>query len=82
MNIPGLSNIPYDKALHALGGCILFAIGHYFVSWQAGIILATTIGAAKEIYDKVSGKGTPDVMDLVATMAGGCLGFLCTLSFK
>jgi hypothetical protein len=79
MQIPLLSSIPYDKALHALGGVILFAAGHYIFGWQAGLGLAIAIGAAKEIYDKVSGKGTPDPMDFVATALGGLLGLLCTL---
>jgi hypothetical protein len=82
MYIPGLSNLPYDKALHMIGGVILFAVGHYFFGWQVGLALAATIGALKEIYDKVSGTGTPDVMDFVATVAGGTLGLACTLSFK
>ena len=75
-----LNQIPHDKALHLIGGVILFAIGHYFFGWQAGIGLAVVVGAAKELWDWYSKKGTPDGMDFVATAAGGVLGFLCTLT--
>ena len=34
----------------------------------------TLIGATKELYD-INGKGTPEVKDLAATMAGGLIGY-------
>lgn len=72
--------IPYDKALHILVGVCLFAVFHFFFGWQIGIIAAVVVGALKEVYDRVSGRGTPDIRDFFATVAGGILGFLCTLT--
>lgn len=73
-----LNRIPHDKALHIIGGVILFAVGHYFLGWQFGLGLAIFAGAAKELWDWYSKSGTPDGMDFVATAAGGLLGWACT----
>lgn len=75
-----LAKLPYDKALHMIGGVMLFALGHFFFGWQVGLGLAVLVGALKELWDWYSKKGTPDVLDFVATSAGGVLGFLCTLT--
>lgn len=67
--------IPTDKLIHFLGGaCIAFAIGVFFPA--LGFIAAAAVGTAKEIYDNVSGKGTPDVWDALVTMLGGLVAFL------
>lgn len=58
-------NIPYDKTLHLIAG---FLIGLIFGFW-----LAVAAGISKEIYDHVSGEGTSEVMDAVATAFGGLL---------
>ena len=76
-----LNKLPYDKALHLIGGVILFAIGHFIFGSAVGICLAVFVGLAKEIWDWYSKEGTPDGLDFVATAAGGVLGFLCTLSY-
>lgn len=41
--------------------------------WVAATI-AAAIGISKEIYDKVSGKGTPEWADLMADCCGVILG--------
>lgn len=70
--------IPQDKANHFIYGLAIFlAVGLAFGAIP-GLAAAILIGAAKEIYDRVSGKGTPDVYDFVATVVGGVAGFLCT----
>ncbi len=70
--------IPQDKANHFIYGLAIFlAVGLAFGAIP-GLVAAVLIGAAKEIYDRVSGKGTPDVYDFVATVVGGVAGFLCT----
>lgn len=38
-----------------------------------GIIAASAAGIAKEVYDKVTGKGTPEVLDFVWTAVGGTI---------
>ncbi len=70
--------IPADKANHFVYGAVVGA-----VVTVAAIILtlpyipfysiaaAAAIGVAKEVYDKVSKKGSPTAMDAVATALGG-----------
>lgn len=38
------------------------------------------LSQAKEVYDKVSGTGNLERWDVVATAAGGGLGYLCTFN--
>ena len=73
MNLPML---PHDKANHLVYGLVLFLVGNAVFSWEVGLALAVAFGGAKELYDKYSQKGTPDVMDFVATVAGAGLGLL------
>jgi len=70
--------IPHDKALHFIAGVLLFAVGH-FIDPMVGLALAFGYGVGKEVYDKVSGKGNPEWMDFVYTVAGGIVGFICYL---
>ncbi len=73
-----MPQLPQDKANHALYGLAIFiAVGFVFGA-VAGLGAATLIGAAKEVYDRVSKKGCPDAFDFVATAAGGAAGYLCT----
>ena len=63
--------IAYDKRMHFLGGALLGLTSIVFPG--LGIALACVAGVGKEIYDKVSGKGTPEGADIVYTVAGGLL---------
>ena len=71
-----------DKLLHFLAGAVIaFAFGIIF-SPEWGLASAMFIGTAKElIWDKVLRKGTQEVMDAVATIAGGFLGYLIMIIF-
>lgn len=66
-----------DKALHFIGGVVLFAFGHFVSVWVAmGIVVAAALG--KEIYDWFhQDRHTPEVADALYTVAGGLVGFLC-----
>jgi len=74
-----LPQLPQDKANHFIYGALIYLVIGVVFGAVAGLTAAFLIGAAKEIYDKVSGKGCPDVLDFVATGAGGVLGYLCTV---
>ena len=69
--------IPLDKAFHFLAG---WAIAATFQS--APLIAAALVGVAaigKEIWDK-RGHGTPELMDIVATLLGGIAGLIVSLA--
>ena len=69
--------VPLDKAFHFLAG---WAIAATFQS--VPLIAAALVGAAavgKEIWDK-RGHGTPELMDIVATLLGGIAGLVVSLS--
>jgi uncharacterized membrane-anchored protein YitT (DUF2179 family) len=69
-----------DKLKHLAVGFVLSVVGIVlFKIPVAGLILAGVAGVAKEVYDKVSGKGTPDVYDAVATIAGGAVPFVLAI---
>lgn len=73
-----MPQLPQDKANHLIYGLLIFLAFGYALGALIGVAAACFAGVFKEVYDKVSGKGTPDVYDFVATAAGGFLGFLCT----
>ena len=61
--------LPHDKANHFAYGAALAAVGAMH-SVLAGAALCAAFAIGKEVYDRVSRRGTPDVLDAVATMAG------------
>jgi len=65
-----------DKLYHLIAG---FVISVFFglISPITGLITAVIIGAAKEvIYDKLMKRGCFEVLDFVATVIGGVIGYL------
>ena len=67
-----------DKIWHFVAGLfIAFFIG--LISPKAGIIAAVLAGAAKELYDAFSKKGTAEWLDLVATAIGGAIGMVMAI---
>jgi zinc transporter ZupT len=68
--------IAKDKQLHFIVGAILAIIGILFGGVWAGLALVVTIAAMKEIRDFITGKGTPEFMDFMYTVAGGAVVIL------
>ena len=73
MNLPQL---PQDKANHYIYGSAAAVVGAH-VAMQLGIDprlgavgTAAAFGFAKEAYDRLTKKGTPDLNDAIATAAG------------
>ena len=63
-------NIPIDKKAHFLAGAAIASTVALYAGLEVGLIACLVIGVGKEVYDKASGKGTPDIWDAVATMLG------------
>ena len=74
--------IPKDKANHYIYGNLIFlavfVLSNFVVSASLaaslGLFAVAVAGIGKEIYDSISGTGTPEVMDAVYTIAGGLSG--------
>lgn len=69
--------IPLDKAFHFLAGWAIAATFQSAPLVAAALVAAAGIG--KEIWDK-RGHGTFELMDIVATLLGGIVGLMVSLS--
>jgi len=82
MKLPSISalmyQIPADKANHTIYGLGLFILMAWLRDPVFALLLVIAVGIVKEVYDKVTETGTPDVWDAVATACGGLAGYLCT----
>lgn len=61
-----------------LSALLVLAMGWIRPLWIPAIV-ALVIGAGKEIYDKVSGKGTAEWHDIICDLIGIALGYLIIL---
>ena len=65
-----------DKQLHLLTGLALSILAGLLFCPLTGLIVAAVVGALKEIvWDWLLKKGTPELLDFVATVAGGVIGY-------
>lgn len=65
--------IPLDKQAHFWAGLAIMLAVSLFGGWVLGFSLAIIAAIGKEIYD-MTGRGTVDYWDAVATIAGGVAG--------
>lgn len=65
--------LPHDKANHFLWGAIVAQAGNVPFDLLVGAAMCAAVAIGKEVYDRTSGKGTPDVKDALATLAGGAV---------
>ena len=67
--------IPLDKQSHFYSGMALaFTVG-LFSEPLWGFLAAMAAGILKEAWD-MSGRGTPDALDMMATLGGGIAAFV------
>jgi hypothetical protein len=70
-----LIKIPKDKKLHILAGLALSLLMGLSFCPLTDLAAAAVVGAFKEIvWDWLLEKGTPELLDFVATVLGGVLG--------
>ncbi len=62
--------IPIDKQYHLLAGLCIYIIAQLFMQPIPAMIPVIAIATGKEVYDYVSGNGTPDINDLLYTIYG------------
>jgi len=64
-----LGKIPHDKALHALGGIIIYSTLIMFIPNLIALIVVLVIATLKEVYDYYNpDKHTADLNDIIATI--------------
>lgn len=66
-------NIPSNKRKHLVAGFAISAIVSLFFGYIVGLSAAVGAGFAKEAYDYITKKGTPEWLDLVFTAVGALL---------
>lgn len=71
--------IPIDKQYHAIAGLFIYLISMLYLPVGYDLIPVVAIGTAKELYDYLSHKGTPDVNDLLYTIYGALPVFVLKL---
>lgn len=65
-----------DKLLHiVVSAVIMVVLGMFLPTWVA-VIATLGVGISKEVYDKVSGKGYFEWMDLICDCIGVLIGVL------
>ena len=57
--------IPQDKANHFVYGFLIFIFFNIFLSDLISLSIIVFIALIKEVYDKISKKGTPEILDFV-----------------
>lgn len=62
--------IAQDKLMHYFVGSLIMALCIPFIGVY-GLLVVLLAAVGKEAYDKFTGKGTPELMDIVYTMFGG-----------
>ena len=75
-------NIPQDKKKHFFAGFSVAAVVSLFFGYIIGAVAAILAAAGKEAYDKVTGKGTPEVLDFAATVIGAIAAVAVSVGFS
>ena len=74
-----LYKVGQDKWFHFIAGMIVAAVLAFATGWAwSALIAAAVAGVAKEVFDIVTTK-VYDVKDVVATICGGFIIFLCAM---
>ena len=74
--------IPQDKKKHFVAGFAITAIVSLFFGYIIGVIVAVIAAAGKELYDKVTGNGTTELLDFVATVLGAVAAIAISVAFS
>jgi hypothetical protein len=63
-----LPQIPKDKANHFIYGFVIFILSNLFFIDFISLAIVLFFAVSKEVHDKFSTLGTPDVYDILATV--------------
>lgn len=62
--------IPQDKANHVIYGMIIYYLVQFSLTPYAALATVAVFAVAKEVYDWASKRGTPEFLDIMATVLG------------
>jgi len=62
--------MPIDKQYHFIAGFCIYIIAQLYMESIPAMIPVIAIATTKEVYDYLSGNGTPDINDLLYTIYG------------
>jgi len=75
-----LNAIPPDKVMHFAVGVVFYAVCLPFIGALYAVAAVGFIAVGKEVYDLANKeRHTPDIWDAVVTIAGGGVGYFCTV---
>lgn len=72
--------IPDDKKKYFMAGVVIAALFSMIAGYVCGFLAAITAVAFKETYDKLRGKGTPELLDFIATAAGAITAIVMSVA--
>ena len=65
-----VEGLPFDKKLHYAAGLLIAGVLTNFLPVLIAVAIAVAVGIGKEVYDRVTKKGTPEFADFLWTTAG------------
>lgn len=65
-----IKRIAYDKKLHYAARLLIAGVLTNFMPVLFAVGIAILVGVAKEVYDRATKKGTPELADFLWTTAG------------
>jgi hypothetical protein len=74
-----LPQIPQDKANHFVYGSIICFLASLLFTPLVSLCITIIIGILKEVYDKISKKGNPEILDVIATTIGALPIFIINI---
>lgn len=69
-------SIEKDKLLHIVVSAIIMTVLGLILPTMVAALATLCVGISKEIYDKISGKGHPELMDIICDCIGILIGIL------
>lgn len=65
-----IKRLMLDKMLHYFAGLLIAGLLTNFLPVLIAVAIAVAVGIGKEVYDRVTKKGTPEFADFLWTTAG------------
>lgn len=65
-----VKRLAFDKKLHYFAGLLITGVLSNFLPAIIAVAIAVVVGIGKEVYDRVTKKGTPEFADFLWTAAG------------